>query len=125
MGLRRRPIDRESNQAACRGQETCFTDHSADSELPPFNVAAVPAWARLERQRPTQRRAREIANVDADPAASACLPRLLTVAEVAEGLRVSAKTIRRMVARGELQVIRIGRAVRIMETEYIRLVGRR
>jgi excisionase family DNA binding protein len=80
-------------------------------------VAAVPAWAR----RPPQRRALPIANVEPASAASARLPRLLTVAEVAEGLRVSSKTIRRMIADGQLQAITVRHAIRISEAEYARL----
>jgi excisionase family DNA binding protein len=38
---------------------------------------------------------------------------LLTVADVASRLSVSTKTIRRMIARGELAVVRIGRSIRI------------
>jgi len=47
---------------------------------------------------------------------------LLTVAEVASRLRVSTKTIRRVIARGELHAVRIGRAVRIDPQEIERLI---
>ena len=39
--------------------------------------------------------------------------RLLTVSEVAEELAIHPKTVRRLVARGELAVVKIGAAVRI------------
>ena len=48
---------------------------------------------------------------------------LMTVAETATALRVSPKTIRRMIARGELHHVRIGRLVRIRAeviVQYIR-----
>ena len=41
--------------------------------------------------------------------------RLLTMKDVAERLQVSARTIHRLVASGDLTVIRIGRSVRISE----------
>jgi excisionase family DNA binding protein len=37
----------------------------------------------------------------------------LTVQEVAAQLRVSERTVRRLISRGQLQVVRIGRSVRI------------
>ena len=40
---------------------------------------------------------------------------LLNVAEVATYLQVSIRTVRRLIASGELEVIRIGRAVRVSE----------
>ncbi len=42
-------------------------------------------------------------------------PRLLTIRDVAERLQVSGRTIHRVVANGDLTVIRIGRAVRVSE----------
>jgi excisionase family DNA binding protein len=38
---------------------------------------------------------------------------LLTVAQVADNWQVSSRTIRRMIAAGRLQVVRVGRGVRI------------
>lgn len=43
------------------------------------------------------------------------VPCLLTIREVAERLHVSGRTIHRLLANGDLTVIRIGRAVRISE----------
>ena len=37
----------------------------------------------------------------------------LTVADVAAQLRVSQRTVRRLVARGQIEAVRIGRSVRI------------
>ena len=42
-------------------------------------------------------------------------PRLLTIKDVAERLQMSSRTIHRLVANGDITVIRIGRSVRISE----------
>ena len=42
-------------------------------------------------------------------------PRLLTIRDVAERLQVTPRTIHRLVANGDLTVIRIGRSVRVSE----------
>jgi excisionase family DNA binding protein len=42
---------------------------------------------------------------------------LLTVAETADRLRVSEKTIRRMIDRGDLPALRVGAQIRIAEQE--------
>jgi excisionase family DNA binding protein len=52
------------------------------------------------------------------------LPRLLTVDEVADALGICARTVRRLIARGELATHRLGRAVRVAEDDYRRLVAR-
>lgn len=44
-------------------------------------------------------------------------PQLLTVSDVAERLRISAKTVRRQVDQGELRVHRIGRQLRVSEQD--------
>ncbi len=49
---------------------------------------------------------------------------LLTVADAAARLNVSAKTIRRLIQRGELRAIRIGRAIRIHPEDIERLIKR-
>lgn len=43
------------------------------------------------------------------------VPHLLTIKDVAERLQMSPRTIHRLVANGDLTVVRIGRAVRISE----------
>ena len=48
---------------------------------------------------------------------------LLRIDEVAAILTVSSKTIRRLVARGDLRAIRIGRSVRIHPSEIDRLIA--
>jgi excisionase family DNA binding protein len=47
---------------------------------------------------------------------------LLTIAEAAGFLRVSTKSIRRLIGRGELRAVRIGRAIRIDPESLRRLV---
>ena len=49
-------------------------------------------------------------------------PNLLTVAEAAWRLRVSEKTVRRMIAAGELEAVRIRRSVRVTERGVERLM---
>lgn len=49
------------------------------------------------------------------------LPRMLTVSEVAKRLRISKMTIYRMIDRGEIEHVRIGRIVRIPAAELVRL----
>jgi excisionase family DNA binding protein len=46
----------------------------------------------------------------------------MTVAETATALRASPKTIRRMIARGELPHVRIGRLVRTREEDIVRYI---
>lgn len=49
--------------------------------------------------------------------------RLLTVAEVAEVLRVSTMTVYRMVHSGELPALRFGRSYRVPETVVLAMLG--
>jgi excisionase family DNA binding protein len=48
---------------------------------------------------------------------------LLVVAEVANLLRVSERTVRRMIADGTIPVVRIGRSVRIRRKPLSKLTG--
>ncbi|HLS02384.1 MAG TPA: helix-turn-helix domain-containing protein [Beutenbergiaceae bacterium] len=50
-------------------------------------------------------------------------PRFLTVAEVAEMVRVSKMTVYRMVHSGELPAIRVGKSFRVPYEEVERLLG--
>jgi excisionase family DNA binding protein len=45
-------------------------------------------------------------------------PPLLTVSEVAERLRVSVKTVRRLVERGQVPALRVGTQIRIDRDEF-------
>ena len=54
------------------------------------------------------------------------VPRLLTIADVAECLRVSTKTVRRKIDANELAVHRIGRRLRVTEEDLnLFISGRR
>lgn len=59
--------------------------------------------------------------------ASAQLPELLTVEEYAEKRRCSVSTVRAKILRGELEVVKLGRLVRIPAHELLREIeqGRR
>jgi excisionase family DNA binding protein len=51
--------------------------------------------------------------------------RLLTIGEAADILAISTKTLRRLINRGDLQTVRIGRSVRITREALADLVQRR
>ena len=59
----------------------------------------------------------------ARPASVAELPQLLAVNEVAQCLAVSTKTVRRMLARGELRPHRLGKNVRVDAMSVMRLIA--
>ena len=48
--------------------------------------------------------------------------RLMTVAEVANHLQVSIRTVRRQIASQELKVVRIGKAVRVRPADLLAFV---
>jgi excisionase family DNA binding protein len=50
--------------------------------------------------------------------------RLLLIGQVAEGLGVSTRTVRRLIAKGELVACRLGRAVRIHPDDLAAYVDR-
>jgi excisionase family DNA binding protein len=49
--------------------------------------------------------------------------RTLTAADLAAALQVSVRTVRRMIAAGEVRVIRFGRSVRVPADEAARLLS--
>jgi excisionase family DNA binding protein len=49
---------------------------------------------------------------------------LLSVRDAADALSVSERTVRRMIATGELSVVRLGRSVRIRQLDLDALIGR-
>lgn len=51
-------------------------------------------------------------------------PVLLTIPETAKRLHVSVMTVRRLLARGELARVRIGRAVRVTEASVVEFAKR-
>ena len=57
------------------------------------------------------------------PAPAALMRPLLTVAEVGELLRLSPRSIRRLIADGRLPIVRLGRAIRIRPQDVEALVA--
>jgi len=51
---------------------------------------------------------------------SKSIPALLTLSDVAERWRMSVKSVRRLIAAKQLGVIRIGKALRVSESELVR-----
>jgi excisionase family DNA binding protein len=49
---------------------------------------------------------------------------LMSVADVADALAISIRTVRRMIAAGDIPIVRIGRAVRIRRVDVEALIGR-
>ena len=49
---------------------------------------------------------------------------LLSAEEVADLLSLSVRTVRRMIASGEIPIVRIGRSVRIRRVDIEALIGR-
>lgn len=49
--------------------------------------------------------------------------RAMTAADLADALHLSVRTIRRMIAAGEVRVIRLGRSVRVPMEEVNRILG--
>jgi excisionase family DNA binding protein len=85
-------------------------------------AADVPAWALQEYG---ERRTREeIASPVAGKSRSGSplLGPLMTVGEAATILHVSARTIRRLVERGELHSVRIGRSIRIRVEDIVHII---
>ena len=75
------------------------------------STAAIPSWAdRCDNKigaRATVTRAR------ADGAHSRCLGAWLTVAQAAAQLQLSEKTVRRLIRKGELHAVALGRSLRL------------
>lgn len=55
---------------------------------------------------------------------SAFVPLLMTVDEVAVCLRVSSKTVRRLIGSGELRQLRVARRVLVRRTEVEKFIAR-
>ena len=89
---------------------------------PPSPTAVVPAWAQepqIEPVRPPKASLRDgSSTISASPGTA-----LLRVDEAAAIVKVSSKTIRRLLARGDLKAVRIGRSVRIPSSEIDRLIA--
>ena len=89
------------------------------------SVGAVPLWARVSGNgRAVVGRAAESVTLPVlDPKALSSSS-LLTIANVAALLQVSTKTVRRLIDRGELDAIRIGRSIRIQPMALALLISR-
>ena len=83
-------------------------------------IAAIPLWAQ-EPQIASLRQTRS-SPPTGTPSDSGSSPKaLLRVDEAAAMLKVSSKTVRRLLARGDLKAVRVGRLVRIHSSEIDRL----
>src|SRR5258707_10724842 len=102
MGSRRGPTDCKPDLADPRGRDTRLPVQLTRIDTPVLKLAPVPASAQFGNQYSTRRCAPAVADMGSDPAAGGRLPRLLTVAEVAAGLRVSTRTTRRMIADAQI-----------------------
>ena len=86
------------------------------------HIAGVPTWAKEPQIAPL--RALKAPLYNSAPAISTSpKPALLHVDDAAATLQVSSKTVRRLVARGDLKAVRIGRSVRIPSSEIDRLIA--
>ena len=85
-------------------------------------LADIPAWARQQSNDPTPRE--EVASHIAGRSRSVPPPvePLITVGEAATILHVSTRTIRRLIKRGKLQAVRIGRSVRIRPADIVHII---
>ena len=93
---------------------------------PQRSVGDVPLWARVTSNgRAVLGRAPDSVTLQAFDPKTLSPSSLLTIANVAALLQVSTKTVRRLIEGGELDVIRIGRAIRIQPRALAFLIGRR
>ena len=53
------------------------------------------------------------------------IPRMLAVTDIAEMMRVSTRTVRRWIDRGDLRVHRLGRQVRVSEEDLAAFLNQR
>jgi excisionase family DNA binding protein len=81
----------------------------------------LPRWAFEIHQNASADEMRLVAP-DADCRSATTEARLMTVKEAATLLRVSTKTIRRLIKREELQAVRIGRTVRLRPADVLRII---
>jgi excisionase family DNA binding protein len=76
---------------------------SATSSRASFGEVLLPDWVHAPAEKVDQPKRASLGIVDT----------LMTVEEVAAYLRVSTKTVRRQIAAGHIQAIRIGRSIRV------------
>ena len=87
-------------------------------------IRDVPAWALQERSDPKfQEEISSSGSVAGQPeATSAPLLPLMTISETAAILHLAPRTVRRMISRGELYAVRIGRSVRIRREDIRQII---
>ena len=96
------------------------------SDRPVRSVGDVPLWARVTSNgRSVVGRATKSVSLPTFDPKTLSSSSLLTIENVAALLQVSTKTVRRLIDRGELDAIRIGRSIRIQPTALALLIGRR
>ena len=89
---------------------------------PPVLTAVVPTWAQEPRIAPLRPLKTSLSDGSSASSVSAT-PALLRMIEAAAILQVSSKTVRRLLARGDLRAVRIGRSVRIHSAELDNLIA--
>ena len=89
---------------------------------PPALINAVPVWAQEPLNVPARQGNTSLV-VCGEPNAHPATRALLRVDDAAMILKVSSKTIQRLVARGHLKAVRIGRSVRIPSSEIDHLIA--
>ena len=99
-----------------------FTRGMTRDSKPTALATAVPAWAQ-EQQGSYARLRKKSQRIVSPPNASTLAKALLRVGEAAAFLQVSNKTVRRLLARGDLKAVRIGRLLRIPSSEIDRLIA--
>lgn len=99
----------------CRMTRTALPRSPAKAERPcktsPRHAASLPGW--VKERTITARPATRLSRTDQTTADAKQSPKFFTLAEAAGILRVSPRTVRRLVCRGELACVRVGRSVRI------------
>ena len=96
------------------------------SRNPTGPAAAEPALGGDRSELPDWIRNRDLTaerTSGAAPLSPVITSHVLTMREVADVLRVSSRTVRRMIDRGELQAVRIGRSVRVQRAAVEALLG--
>ena len=85
-------------------------------------LADIPAWAHQQTNEPMSRE--EVASHIAGRSRFGlpAIDPLITVGEAATILHVSTRTIRRLIERGKLQAVRVGRSVRIRPSDIMHVI---
>jgi excisionase family DNA binding protein len=111
------------------GKLAAASHRNADADLGSEAPGTIPSWASQafdlnEPSDPAPAPSTSCcSSKSADAGATRAFIHLMTVAEVATALRVSTKTIRRMIARGELQHVKLGRLIRVRAEDIVQHLG--